>query len=208
MLLSTNSLIGSRIYSHVLGGTGDITSGVAAKARGMSHMNLCLGKRNVRLRQRTVLRTFHVPAQIMEGSGLRRDSMFSPHTGKMVFSETLTPVEFLPGPETLQPLEVDTDTETTVSTETGTDMDESWSNTPKVSSRTSHCLVDLSNYLDASHSGNDADTVMRQLDSAPLTRESSCDTDSYGWETEYDRQLDCGNANMVRGHHRLRYHRD
>ncbi|KAI0876348.1 hypothetical protein GGS24DRAFT_238132 [Hypoxylon argillaceum] len=198
--------MGSRIYSHVLGGAGDITSGVAAKARGIPHINPCLANRNARLRQRTVLRTLHVPAQIMEGSGLRRDSMFSPQTGKMVFSETMTPVELLPGPDTLRPLDVDTDTETTVSTETGTDINESWPNIAKVSSRTSHRFVDLSNYLDASHTSDDADTMMRQLDSAPLTRESSCDTDSYGWEMEYDRQIDCGNANIIRGCHRLGCH--
>ncbi|GAW14782.1 hypothetical protein ANO14919_041850 [Xylariales sp. No.14919] len=118
----------------------------------------------------------------------------------------MAPVQFLPGPDTLGPLEVDTDTETTVSTETGTDCDRAWSHASKAPRRASCCVADLSNYLSISHSEDD-DRIMKQLDSDPLTRESSCDTDSYGWETEYDRQLDCRSANLARGRHRLGFRR-
>lgn len=170
-------------------------------------MNTCLVKRNARLRQRAVLRTSLIPAQIMEGSGLKRDSMFSPHTYRTVFSKTMAPIEFLPCPETLQPYELDTDSETTVSANTAADSDDPWFNIPKSSPRSTCYLSDLSNYLGASHPDNDADMVMQQVDCDPPSRESLYSTDSYGWETGYGRQLDCGNANTVRGRRRFGYRR-
>ncbi|KAI3317612.1 hypothetical protein HD806DRAFT_365266 [Xylariaceae sp. AK1471] len=168
-------------------------SGVAAKARGVSHINTCLVKRNIRLRQRAALRSLRIPVQAMEGPGLNRDTMFSPHTENIAFSSmTMLPVQFLPGPETLRPLEVDTDTDTETT----------------ISSRTSSCLTDLSNFLGISRSGSDDDMAMQHVhDSDTLSRESSCDADSYGWETEYDRKVDCRNADPVWSCHTLGYPR-
>ncbi|KAF2965072.1 hypothetical protein GQX73_g8500 [Xylaria multiplex] len=206
MLVATNSLTGLHNCSQGLGGAGDTMSSVAAKARSMPQLNLSLAKRNVRLRQRVALKSIRIPAQIIEGPDSKRDTTFSPCTDKMAFS-TMAPIQFLPGPDTLGPLEVDTDTETILSTETGTDIDGAWSHAPKASRRASCCLADLSNYLSVSHSEDDEDSAMKQLDSDPLSRESSCDADSYGWETEYDRQLDCRNTNVSRGRHRFGYRR-
>ncbi|KAI1748505.1 hypothetical protein F4782DRAFT_354920 [Xylaria castorea] len=179
-------------------------SGVAAKFRGIYPMNPCL--KNVRLRQRAALRSLRIPAQISEGPVSKADSIFSPHTDKVGFLATIAPVQFLSGSETLEPLEIDTDTETTVSTETGTDSDETWSSITKTS-RKSSCLADLSSFLRLSQFDNDGDTMMKQPGSRTLTRENSCDIDSYGWESEYDRQLDCGNANPARGCSGLGYHK-
>ncbi|KAI1182518.1 hypothetical protein F5B17DRAFT_184780 [Nemania serpens] len=205
MLFSTNSLTWSHIYPHSICEVGDVTTGMAAKARGITQTNSCLVKRNARLRQRAVLRTSLIPTQITEGSGLRRNSMFSSHTYRTVFSKAVPPVEFLPCPETLRPCEMDTDAKTTVSANNTADSDDPWFKIPKSSPRSTCYLADLSNYLGAPHSDNDADTVMPQPDPDPPGRESLYSTDSYGWEIGYGRRLDCGNANTVRGRRRLGY---
>ncbi|KAJ2975333.1 hypothetical protein NUW58_g8385 [Xylaria curta] len=202
MLVSTSLPIGSHTYPHSLGSSGDIMSSVAAKARCMSSINPCLAKRNIRLRQRAALKSLRIPTQILEGPGFQRDGVSRPE--KIAFTTTTAPVQLFPGPETLHTLEVDTDTDTAVSMETSVDSDEAWSLAPKTSK--SRCLVDLSNFLGIPQSDDESDVMVRQLSSDPLTRESSCDIDSYGWETEYDRQLGCGNANPARGCHILDYH--
>lgn len=207
MLPSTNSLTWSHIYPHSVGGAGDVTTGMAAKARSISQTTSYLVKRNARLRQRAVLRTSLIPAQLMEGSGLKRDSMVSLHTYKTVSSKTMAPIEFLPCPETLRASEPDTDTETTISANTTADSAGPWFDTPKSSSISTCYLADPSNYLGASHSDNDADMVMQQPDFDPPSREHLYNTDSYGWETGYGRRLDCGNANTVRGRRRFGYRR-
>ncbi len=201
MFVSTNSLTGLHICPQALGGAGDTMSSVAAKARGMSHVHSFLVKRNVRLRQHAALKSLRIPAQNLETPVLKRDDTSSPCTN---ISTATASVQFLPGPETLEPLEIDTDTETTLSTATSIDFEGTWYNIPKVSSSPPCTLVDLSNYLSMSHSEDDA---LKRVDSDPLTRETSCDADSYGWESEYDRRLDCGNAKLVRSCHMLRYHR-
>ncbi|RYC57556.1 hypothetical protein CHU98_g8653 [Xylaria longipes] len=206
ILVSTNPLTGSHICPNIPGGAEDVMSGVAAEFRGMHSMTSCPVKRNIRLRQRAVLRSLRIPAQISEVPGSKRETMFSSHTDKMSFSVTMAPIQFSPGIETLGPLEIDTDTETTVSTETGTDSDETWSNIT-TTSRKSSCLADLSNFLRLSQSDDDGDTTIQQLDSCTSTRESSCDADSYGWESEYDRQLDYANTNPARGCSGLGYHK-
>ncbi|GAP92204.2 putative regulator of g-protein signaling [Rosellinia necatrix] len=205
MLVSTGSLIGPSTYSHILNGAGDIASSVAAKA-GMPHITTCLVKRNLRLRQHAALKTLRIPPRISEGPNFRRDSMFSPHSDQLMFSTTMAPIQFLPGPDTLQPLEVDTDTETTASTDVGTDSDGAWPEIPKASRACP--LSDLSNYLGISRCDTDAnaDIMMGQPDHVPLARETSCDMDSYGWEGEYDRRLDCGRPSSGRGCPRRGYH--
>ncbi|KAI0556282.1 hypothetical protein F4679DRAFT_578408 [Xylaria curta] len=198
IFVSTNPLTGSRTCPDIPGEAEDVMSGVAAKFRGMYHTNPCPVRKNVRLRQRAVLRSLRIPPQISEGPGSKADSLFSPHSDKVGFSTTVAPVQ-LSDSETLGSFDIDTDTETTVSTETGTDSDETWSNITKAS-RKSCCLTDLSNLLGlSSQSDDEGDTVMTQPSPRTLTRESSCDADSYGWESEYDRQLDCGNASPARG---------
>lgn len=198
MLVSANSPMGPSSYPHTLGGAGDIMNDVAAKARVLSHTNPFLVKRSLRLRQHAALKSLRISSQTSDDSGLHRESMFSPHSEKMAFSTTMAPIQFLPGPDTLRPLEVDTDTETTTGTGIGTDSDEPLCDGPKTSSRMPCFLIDLSNYLDASHDEGKADMEINRTDRPPLTEKRSCDTDSYGWESEFDRQLDCGRTDSTR----------
>lgn len=174
---------------------------VAAKARGLSHTNPCLVKRSIRLRQHAALKSLRIPSQTTDGSNLKRESMFSPHSEKMAFSTTMAPIQFLPGPDTLRPLEVDTEVDTyteTAGTEIGTDSDEQLCDRSKTSPRMPCFLIDLSNYLDASHDEGEASTEINRTNRPPLTEKRSCDTDSYGWESEFDRQLDCGRTGSTR----------
>ncbi|KAI0205786.1 hypothetical protein F4808DRAFT_244746 [Astrocystis sublimbata] len=172
-------------------------SAVAAKSRVMHPMPSCVVKRNVRLRQRAALGALRIPNQISEGPGLKRDSTFSPQSDQMVYSASIAPIHFMPGPDTLGALEIDTDTETSVSTETGTESDETASSVTQTSAKLC-CFTDLSNLLGRPQSKDNGGTL-RQLDSRTLSRENSCDTDSYGWESEFDRKLDCGSADPTRG---------
>ncbi|KAK5635000.1 hypothetical protein RRF57_010712 [Xylaria bambusicola] len=118
----------------------------------------------------------------------------------------MEPIQFLPGPPTLEPLEIDTDTEHAASTTTDSGFDGIWDNFPPAPSRSPCMLADLSNYLGISRSEDD-DVVLKRVGTAPLTRGSSRDTDSYGWESGYDRRPSCGNVTLGRSCHRLRCHR-
>ncbi|KAI1112946.1 hypothetical protein F5Y14DRAFT_236303 [Nemania sp. NC0429] len=155
---------------------------MAAKARGISSTDSFLVKRNARLRQRVMLRTPLIPTQITEGSGLKRDSMFSPHTYGTVFSKTTVPVGFLPCPKTLRSYGLDVDTAPAAGVDTGVDCDDPWLDTTESSSSSACYLADLSNYLGASHSDSDVDMVTQSLDPEPTSRQSLSSTDSYGWE--------------------------
>ncbi|KAI1348573.1 hypothetical protein F5Y01DRAFT_210447 [Xylaria sp. FL0043] len=199
MLVSTDSLLSLRVGPQARGVGDDTMSGVAAKSRDMSHAH-CMVKRNIRLRQRAALKSLRVPAQNYVSSGLKREETFSPHTD---ISAAVAPVQFLPGPDTLEPLEVDTDVESTASTTAGADLDGTWYSIPKVPSRLPCSFADLSNYLGISHS-NEARVTTKQVESPSLSRESSCDADSYGWESEYERRVDCGSAKLTQ---KLRCHR-
>ncbi|KAI0426998.1 hypothetical protein F5Y09DRAFT_333728 [Xylaria sp. FL1042] len=192
MLVSTDSFLDLQVGPRARGAGSETMSGVAAKARDMSHTHSMV-KRSIRLRQRAALKSLRIPAQNFVSSGLKRDDTFSPHTD---ISTAMAPVQFLPGPEILEPLEVDTDTETNVSTTAGTDLDGAWYDIPKAPSGLPCSFADLSNYMAISRS-KDANITTKPIDSPSLSRESSCDTDSYGWESEYERRLDCGNAKLA-----------
>ncbi|KAI1366375.1 hypothetical protein F5Y08DRAFT_137009 [Xylaria arbuscula] len=119
----------------------------------------------------------------------------------------MAPVQFLPGPETLEPLDIDTDTETPISTPGGSGSDESWRTLSGSSSRRPpSSLADLSNYLGVSQPEDD-NGAMRRVVTSPLGSESSCDADFYGWESEYDRRPSCGNARTSRSFRRPKLHR-
>ncbi|KAI8624600.1 hypothetical protein F5Y19DRAFT_480480 [Xylariaceae sp. FL1651] len=189
--ISTESFTGLHIYPQVLGGTEDTTGSVAAKARGAS-----LAKRNIRLRQRIGPKPLRIPTQVLEDPNVKRDAVLSPHPINMTASTTMSPVHFLPMPETLRPLEIDAtaDTDITVGTEKSTRHEKSWAALTKT---TSYCFTDLSNYIGCSLSRDDNGNAMTSISSKVLTRASSCETDSYGWENEYDHKIDCGNTNLI-----------
>jgi hypothetical protein len=66
----------------------------------------------------------------------------------------------------------------------------------------------MSNYLGVLHSGGDDDFPMEQVHTPDtLSRESSCDADSYGWETEYDRKVVCRDTDPAWSCHTLGYPR-
>lgn len=205
MFVTTNPLItGLYILPQASGGASDTVSGVAAKGQGASYVHSCLVKTNVRLRQRAALGSLRIPTPNLEGPGFDRDDTFSPSSDS---SASMAPVQFLPGPETLEPLEIDTDTETPTSTPGGSTFNRSWKNLSTSLSRRPPCgLADLSNYLDISQP-EEGDVMMRRVVTDSLTRESSCDADFYGWESEYDRRPSCGNTKLSRSLRRPRLHR-
>jgi len=181
-------------------------NGVAAKGRGMSHSPGVV-RRNISLRQRTAPKSLRIPALVQEYPDPPRDEVFSPQADNVeISSMSLSPVQFLPGPDTLRSLEIDSDsdTETTVSGGAGG----SCSDLSKTSSRPVSCLTDFSNYLDTSQCVGDVDDVaVNHAAFRSLTRESTCEIDSYGWETEYDRKDSCRNADSVWRCRGLGYHR-
>ncbi|KAI1815041.1 hypothetical protein GGS20DRAFT_363152 [Poronia punctata] len=170
----------------------------------MLHHSPSLVRRNIRLRQRAAPKPLIIPFFTRGDVDLRRDEVFSPQTDNPGLpSMSMSPVQFLAVPEMLRALEVDSDSdlEATQRSSSGPSVgpEESCSDLSETLSRRLSCLTDMSNYLDTSQSCDGADDVaVNHATYRSLTRESTSETDSYGWETEYDRKEDCRNADLAR----------
>ncbi|KAI1381409.1 hypothetical protein F4677DRAFT_440625 [Hypoxylon crocopeplum] len=177
---------GLHIYQTV---SGDAMGGVAVKARGAYYDNgLCTTRRSVRRHRYTIPKPLKIPAKVLEEPDAKGiPSISSQQCG---LNSPISPLQFIPLPEPLQPLEFETDTETEVGAETGTLVGDGESDQAKVACDSRSHLSDFSNYLDLSHREEDDDASVTVVDPDAFTRTSSVD-DVYGWEAELDRKMDC-----------------
>ncbi|KAI1825170.1 hypothetical protein F4861DRAFT_207912 [Xylaria intraflava] len=168
--------------------------GVTAKARGVPQINPYFAK-NIRSQQYTAPLSLRVPSQVSMGPCPGRDTTFSPRTDQMSSSLPMAPIRFVPGSEKLRRLErASPDTRTAAEAQQiNAEHDERWPSVPKILSRASCCLPDLSSHH------QESDSMISRLDNGALTRSSSFDSDPYGWETTFDRQMDRRNANPLYG---------
>ncbi|KAI0145303.1 hypothetical protein GGR57DRAFT_517348 [Xylariaceae sp. FL1272] len=168
--------MGLNIYQPSYGGPREQMSSVAAKARSASQLSSGRVKTNIRMRPRLAVST-----DVPEESHVKRASVFSPGSETQPGS-TMSPVQFMPMPGTLQPLEVDTD----MSSHRSTDGIARISSVDKLES-----IVDVSNHVELSpspsHEALSTVSTTSTSSTSPDTRRL-CESDSYGWESEYVRR--------------------
>ncbi|KAI6086565.1 hypothetical protein F4821DRAFT_125990 [Hypoxylon rubiginosum] len=164
--------------------------GVAAKARCAHHENGWTTRRSERGRYRnTIPKPLKIPAQVPEEPEAKSAPLVSSQECHL---DPISPLQLLPLPEPLQPLEFETDTETeTDSAETGTLVSDADTEQVTLTVTETH-LSDFSNYLGISQQKvDDDDSSVTVVDSDAFTRASSVE-DLYGWDAELDRQVKCG----------------
>ncbi|XXG97602.1 hypothetical protein Hte_003908 [Hypoxylon texense] len=171
--------------------SGDAMGGVAAKARCAYHENgSWTARRSARSRQHrnTVPKPLKIPARVVE----EPEAKSAPLVPSQPCDSPISPLELLPLPEPLQPLEfeTDTETETEVNAETGTLVGDADAEPVKLTVTETH-LSDFSNYLGISPRADDDDASVTVVDSDAYTRAGSVE-DVYGWDAELERQVKCG----------------
>ncbi|KAI1472003.1 uncharacterized protein F4812DRAFT_456104 [Daldinia caldariorum] len=164
---------------------GDVTGGVAVKARGAYQNNeSCTVGRDVRCRRRsTKPKPVKIPARVVEEPDTKGGPVVMPQPRGFV----KRPLHLLRSPGSFHSFNYETDTETEASAETGTPVSDAETDQSEITiGRAS--LSNFSNCLGISQ--EDDDTSLTVVDSDAYARASNVD-DAYGWEAELERKMKC-----------------